>query len=149
MIKYKVSEVAKDLNVPSKAVIEAIKECCGVTKKSGNVLTDQELNVVFEYFTQKNQVENFDKYYASRDSEPEKAEKADKPAKAKDENGEVIQAGEISVDFIGKKPGRGAYICRSNACLASAKKARRLERAFSCKISEEIYNKLEEEFSGE
>ena len=39
MIKYKVSEVAKDLNVPSKAVIEAIKECCGVTKKSGNVLT--------------------------------------------------------------------------------------------------------------
>ena len=85
MIKYKVSEVAKDLNVPSKAVIEAIKECCGVTKKSGNVLTDQELNVVFEYFTQKNQVENFDKYYASRDAEPEKAEKADKPAKAKDE----------------------------------------------------------------
>ena len=85
MIKYKVSEVAKDLNIPSKDVIEAIKECCGVTKKSGNVLTDQELNVVFEYFTQKNQVENFDKYYASRDSEPEKAEKADKPAKAKDE----------------------------------------------------------------
>ena len=62
----------------------------------------------------------------------------------KDENGEVIQAGEISVDFIGKKPGRGAYICRSNACLASAKKARRLERAFSCKISEEIYNKLDD-----
>lgn len=85
MIKYKVSEVAKDLNVPSKAVIEAIKECCGVTKKSGNVLTDQELNVVFEYFTQKNQVENFDKYYASRDAESENVEKADKPAKAKDE----------------------------------------------------------------
>lgn len=85
MIKYKVSEVAKDLNIPSKDVIEAIKECCGVTKKSGNVLTDQELNVVFEYFTQKNQVENFDKYYASRDSEPEKAEKADKPARGKDE----------------------------------------------------------------
>lgn len=94
MIKYKVSEVAKDLNVPSKAVIEAIKECCGVTKKSGNVLTDQELNVVFEYFTQKNQVESFDEYYASKDAEPEKpekaeksekAEKAEKPAKNKDE----------------------------------------------------------------
>ena len=85
MIKYKVSEVAKDLNIPSKDVIEAIKECCGVTKKSGNVLTDQELNVVFEYFTQKIQVADGDRYYASRDSEPEKAEKADKPAKAKDE----------------------------------------------------------------
>lgn len=82
MIKYKVSEVAKDLNVPSKAVIEAIKECCGVTKKSGNVLTDEELNIVFEYFTQKNQVENFDKYYASRDSvETEKIEKTEKVEK--------------------------------------------------------------------
>ncbi len=94
MIKYKVSEVAKDLNVPSKAVIEAIKECCGVTKKSGNVLTDEELNVVFEYFTQKNQVESFDEYYASRDAEaekPEKSEKADKPAKAKDEKPKAEQ----------------------------------------------------------
>lgn len=94
MIKYKVSEVAKDLNVPSKAVIEAIKECCGVTKKSGNVLTDEELNVVFEYFTQKNQVESFDEYYASRDAEaekPEKSEKADKPAKVKDEKPKAEQ----------------------------------------------------------
>ena len=39
MIKYKVSEVAKDLNVPSKAVIEAIKECCGVTTVSYTHLT--------------------------------------------------------------------------------------------------------------
>lgn len=67
----------------------------------------------------------------------------------KDENGEFVKYGEISVDFTGKKPGRGAYICRSNACLSSARKARRLERAFSCKISEEIYNRLEEEFSSE
>ena len=67
----------------------------------------------------------------------------------KDDNGEAIKSGEISVDFTGKKPGRGAYICRSSACLASAKKARRLERAFACKISEEIYKKLEEEFAGE
>lgn len=67
----------------------------------------------------------------------------------KDDNGEAIKSGEILVDFTGKKPGRGAYICRSSACLASAKKARRLERAFSCKISEEIYKKLEEEFAGE
>lgn len=75
MIKYKVSEVAKDLNVPSKAVIEALKECCGVTKKSGNVLSDEELNTVFEYFTQKNQVESFDEYYAVRDKAIEEHEK--------------------------------------------------------------------------
>lgn len=64
-------------------------------------------------------------------------------------DGELLQTGEISVDLTGKKPGRGAYICRSSACLASAKKARRLERAFSCRISEEIYSRLGEEIADE
>ena len=40
----------------------------------------------------------------------------------------------ISVDLTGKKPGRGAYICNSSDCLAKAKKARKLEKTFSCKI---------------
>lgn len=63
----------------------------------------------------------------------------------KNENGEIIQSGEISLDLTGKKPGRGAYICRNIQCLNCARKARRLERAFSCKIPDEIYNRLEEE----
>ncbi len=54
-------------------------------------------------------------------------------------------SGEISIDPIGKKPGRGAYICKSPDCLAKAKKARRLEKAFSCKIPDEVYLQLEEE----
>ena len=54
-------------------------------------------------------------------------------------------SGEISIDPIGKKPGRGAYICKSPDCLAKAKKARRLEKAFSCKIPDEVYLPLEEE----
>ena len=54
-------------------------------------------------------------------------------------------SGEISIDPIGKKPGRGAYICKSPDCLARAKKARRLEKAFSCKIPDEVYLQLEEE----
>ncbi len=62
----------------------------------------------------------------------------------KDENGEVLQKGEISVDFTGKKSGRGAYICRNAECLKTAQKARRLEKAFSCRISDEIYARLEE-----
>lgn len=52
---------------------------------------------------------------------------------------------EISLDLTGKKPGRGAYICRSLACLQKARKARRLERAFSCKIPEEVYDQMEKE----
>lgn len=51
----------------------------------------------------------------------------------------------ISVDLTGKKPGRGAYICNNPNCLAKAKKARRLEKAFSCKIPDEVYNRLSQE----
>lgn len=52
--------------------------------------------------------------------------------------------GEISLDTTGKKPGRGAYICRDAQCLAKARKARRLERAFACQIPDAVYEKLEE-----
>lgn len=55
---------------------------------------------------------------------------------------------EISLDLTGKKPGRGAYICRDPQCLQKARKARRLERAFSCKIPDEVYEKLEGELTG-
>ncbi len=52
---------------------------------------------------------------------------------------------EISLDLTGKKPGRGAYLCRNPECLKKARKARRLERAFSCKIEDEVYQRMEEE----
>lgn len=53
--------------------------------------------------------------------------------------------GEVSVDLTGKKPGRGAYICRSAECLQAARKKRRLERAFSCRIGDEVYDTMEKE----
>lgn len=53
--------------------------------------------------------------------------------------------GEISLDLTGKKAGRGAYICKELSCLQSARKNRGLERAFSCKIPEEIYDGMEQE----
>ena len=53
--------------------------------------------------------------------------------------------GEISLDLTGRKPGRGAYVCASLSCLQAARKARRLERAFSCAIPAEVYDRLEEE----
>lgn len=63
------------------------------------------------------------------------------------ENGEIIQTGVLSVDITGKKSGRGAYICRNPQCLAAAKKARRLEKTFSCKMPDEIYDDLEKQLS--
>lgn len=55
--------------------------------------------------------------------------------------------GEISMDLTGKKSGRGAYICRSSECFRLARKARRFEKAFSCQISEEIYDAMEKELT--
>lgn len=65
----------------------------------------------------------------------------------KNEAGEITGPGEISLDLTGKKPGRGAYVCKSLACLKAARKARRLERAFSCRIPDEVYDKMEEELA--
>lgn len=53
--------------------------------------------------------------------------------------------GEISVDFTGKKPGRGAYICKDTECLKKAQKAKRLSKAFSAPIDPEIYDTLRKE----
>ncbi len=52
---------------------------------------------------------------------------------------------EISLDLTGKKPGRGVYLCPRAECLKAARKARRLERALSCQIPSEVYERMEEE----
>jgi len=54
---------------------------------------------------------------------------------------------EISLDLTGKKNGRGAYICQSIDCLRAARKARRLEKSFQCRIDDSVYDSMEEELS--
>ncbi len=49
---------------------------------------------------------------------------------------------EISIDFTGKKQGRGAYICKSVECFEKARKGKRLEKAFESRIDENIYDEL-------
>lgn len=53
--------------------------------------------------------------------------------------------GDVSLDLTGKKSGRGAYVCKNAECLAKARKKKAFEREFSMRISEEIYNQMEEE----
>ena len=50
--------------------------------------------------------------------------------------------GEISLDFRGKAPGRGAYLCRNAACLKKAMKSRALDRALSAAVPQEVYERL-------
>ena len=56
--------------------------------------------------------------------------------------------GALSLDFRGKAPGRGAYLCPDPACLKRAMKSKALERGFEIPIPQEIYdgllNKMEE-----
>lgn len=56
--------------------------------------------------------------------------------------------GEISLDFKGKKPGRGAYVCPDADCLKKARKSRALERAFETAIPPEVYDAMEAELGG-
>ena len=57
--------------------------------------------------------------------------------------------GEISVDFRGKKSGRGAYVCPDPACLKKAAKSRALERTFETAIPDEGYALLEKQMEEE
>lgn len=54
--------------------------------------------------------------------------------------------GDISLDLTGKKPGRGAYVCRSKECITKAVKGKRLESALEKTVSDEVYAKLLEDF---
>ena len=55
--------------------------------------------------------------------------------------------GDITVDFTGKKNGRGAYICNSTECLKQAQKKKSLERSLKTDIPENVYQELEKEMS--
>ncbi len=57
--------------------------------------------------------------------------------------------GEVSLDLTGKKPGRGAYICKNAECLRLAKKAKRIERALECTISPQLYDIMEKEIEND
>jgi predicted RNA-binding protein YlxR (DUF448 family) len=55
----------------------------------------------------------------------------------------------ISFDRVGKAPGRGAYVCRSQECLTKAVKQKQLERALETKIEEAVFAQLMEEVNAD
>ncbi len=81
--KYRVHEVAKDFGVKSNGIIELLGKYFEEPKKHQTALTDAELDIIFETFTQEKQVANFDEYFvltAQKKEEPEKAEKTQNKA---------------------------------------------------------------------
>jgi len=80
MMKYRVHEVAKDLEVANKEVLDILGKYVKEPKKHMTALEENELNIVFDKFTQDHAVENFDAYFAAR-SKAQEAPAAD-PAPA-------------------------------------------------------------------
>ena len=93
--KYKLSDMAKDLKVTNNDLIECLGKLGGEPKKTQSVLTPEEISYVLEYYTQNNQVDSFDAFYANNvkpakeekkaDKKPAKAEKKEKKAEKKPE----------------------------------------------------------------
>ena len=77
--KYRVNELAKDLNIPVSEITDVVQEYFGVQKKSQASLSEDELSVVLEKYSQSNQVKNFNSYFASA-SKPKAEKKEEKPA---------------------------------------------------------------------
>ena len=98
-LKYKVSEIAKDLNVSGKAIIELISEYFGgEPKKTSSALTDEEANVILDYYTQKNTVKDFNAYFNSKSAEVKKPEpKKEAPKKAEPKKAAPKKGGAKSV----------------------------------------------------
>ena len=100
MIKYKVSDVAKDFGVQSKEIIAVLADHNFAGKKSATALEEQELNVIFEHYTQKHNTDNLDAYFATANDKPKAEPKKEEPAV-------VVTAAEETAPKAAQKPQQG------------------------------------------
>lgn len=56
--------------------------------------------------------------------------------------------GTVSLDFGGKAPGRGAYICPNPECLKKAVRSKSLDRSLDVTIPQDVYDRLAREMEG-
>ena len=98
LIKYRVHEVAKDFDVTSKVITEILTEYATTPKNHMQVLEDEELNVIFEYMTQHNQIASIAEVFA--DTKP----KEEKPAQKKGETAPAKEAGTAAAQNAPERP---------------------------------------------
>ena len=94
--KYRVHEVAKDFGLATKDVTNIMTEYAATPKNHMQVLTDDELDIIFEYLTQHNQIADVAQVYA------EGTKQEEKPAPAAAE-GKTVPAGEPAQAAAGEK----------------------------------------------
>ena len=78
--KCKLNDLAKDLGVSNKELIDLLEKKYGEQKKATAVLVDKELNFVIEHYSQKGAVESFDEYFADGGEAPQRSEAGEAPA---------------------------------------------------------------------
>ena len=81
LIKYRVHEVAKDFKTTSKEITGILTKYATTPKNHMQVLNQDELDIIFEYMTQNNQVSSAEELYAVKE-QPKKEAAAEKPAEA-------------------------------------------------------------------
>ena len=100
MIKYRIHEVAKDFNVPSKVISQILTDYIAPPKNHMQVLENNELDVIFDYMTQHNQVASLQDIF----NVPPKAETKETKPKAAEQTKNTTAANPA--------PGRGEARCR-------------------------------------
>ena len=64
IVKYKLSEVAKDLGMGNKEIVEILKEYASAPKSNSQVLSEKELNIIFDVVSQKHQIDSLEQVFA-------------------------------------------------------------------------------------
>ena len=96
LVKYRIKEVAADFGKQPKEIVEILGKYFEKPKSNTLILTEEQLNVVFEHITQNNQIESIAQVFAvapAPKKEEPKAEKAkEEPKKAEAEKKESKKA---------------------------------------------------------
>ena len=102
MIKYRIHEVAKDFNVPSKVISQILTDYIAPPKNHMQVLENNELDVIFDYMTQHNQVADLAEVFAT----PEKPAPApaEKPEEKSLQEGSPAAAASAAAQPVKKPP---------------------------------------------
>ncbi len=91
LVKYRLKEVAADLGLPAKEITEVVSKFFEKPKSTTQVLTDEELNVVFDYITQTHQIDSLEVVFAVQPAPKAEVPKEEKPVEAKQAQKTVTQ----------------------------------------------------------
>ena len=100
MIKYRVREVAKDFDVTSKVITEILAKYGTAPKSTMQVLTDGELNIIFDYLTFHNQIESLDEVFAGAKQKTPEPPPAPPVQEVKEDKDQAQEAWEVEMQVI-------------------------------------------------